>query len=180
MKVFKNKIFLFLIFMIIITLVVLFFILSGDESKELDNNNKSDSTVIQEPSFESTIDSIEIVDVDGKDTNYEFIYHEEVFKVYYVYDNWKIYDSYKIKNQADMKIICQALIDIHPIHGKDRVSYRTADDMVYEWVQHNIAYEILPKESKWKNNAKNVDFDPDDQGKSLKEMFDDRTDNNEK
>ena len=180
MKLFKNKMFLFLIFIAIIGLVILFFILSEDESKESYNNNKDDSTVSEEPTYVSTIDSIEIVDVDGNDTNYEFIYHEEVFKVYYVYDNWKIYDSYKIKNQADMKIICQALIDIHPIHGKDRVSYRTADDMVYEWVQHNIAYEILPKESKWKNNAKNVDFDPDDQGKSLKEMFDDRTDNNEK
>lgn len=180
MKLFKNKMFLFLIFIAIIGLVILFFILSEDESKESYNNNKDDSTVSEEPTFVSTIDSIEIVDVDGKDTNYEFIYHEEVFKVYYVYDNWKIYDSYKIKNQADMKIICQALIDIHPIHGKDRVSYRTADDMVYEWVQHNIAYEILPEESKWRNNAKNVDFDPDDQGKSLKEMFDDRTDNNEK
>ena len=180
MKLFKNKMFLFLIFIAIIGLVILFFILSEDESKESYNNNKDDSTVSEEPTYVSTIDSIEIVDVDGKDTNYEFIYHEEVFKVYYVYDNWKIYDSYKIKNQADMKIICQALIDIHPIHGKDRVSYRTADDMVYEWVQHNIAYEILPEESKWRNNAKNVDFDPDDQGKSLKEMFDDRTDNNEK
>ncbi len=180
MKVFKNKIVLFLIFIVIIGLVALFFILPGDESKESDKNNKDDSIVIQEPTFESTIDSIQIVDVDGNDTNYEFIYHEEIFKVYYVYDNWKIYDSYKIKNQADMKIICQALIDIHPIHGRDRVSYRTADDMVYEWVQHNIAYEILPEESKWRNNAKNVDFDPDDQGKSLKEMFDDRTDNNEK
>ena len=180
MKLFKNKMFLFLIFIAIIGLVILFFILSEDESKESYNNNKDDSTVSEEPTFVSTIDNIEIVDVDGKDTNYEFIYHEEVFKVYYVYDNWKIYDSYKIKNQADMKIICQALIDIHPIHGKDRVSYRTADDMVYEWVQHNIAYEILPEESKWRNNAKNVDFDPDDQGKSLKEMFDDRTDNNEK
>ena len=180
MKLFKNKMFLFLIFIAIIGLVILFFILSEDESKESYNNNKDDSTVSEEPTFVSTIDSIEIVDVDGNDTNYEFIYHEEVFKVYYVYDNWKIYDSYKIKNQADMKIICQALIDIHPIHGKDRVSYRTADDMVYEWVQHNIAYEILPEESKWRNNAKNVDFDPDDQGKSLKEMFDDRTDNNEK
>lgn len=177
MKLFKNKIFLILIF--IIFLVVLFFILSSDTSKKNDNNIEDDSNIVEEPSFESSIDSIEIVDVDGKDTNYEFIYHDEVFKVYYVYDNWKIYDSYKIKNQADMKIICQALIDIHPIHGRDRISYRTADDMVYEWVQHNIAYEILPEDSKWRNNAKNVDFDPDDQGKSLKEMFDERTNNNE-
>ena len=74
-----------------------------------------------------------------------------------------------------MKKICQALIDIHPIHGSDMISYRTSDDMVYEWLQHNFAYSVLPDDNLWKNNAKNVDFDPQDQGKSIKEIYEDRT-----
>ena len=74
-----------------------------------------------------------------------------------------------------MKKICQALIDIHPIHGSDMISYRTSDDMVYEWLQHNFAYSVLPDDNLWKNNAKDVDFDPQDQGKSIKEIYEDRT-----
>ena len=93
----------------------------------------------------------------------------------YTTDNWKIYDSYKIKNMVDMKDICQKLIDINPIHGSDMVSYRTSDDMVYEWFQHNIAYEILSDDNVWRMSAKDVDFDPQDQGKSLKEIYEDRT-----
>lgn len=172
----KFKYIFFIIIFLLISFLIIFFF------KDNDSNIKDigEIKVEENDNSESTINSVDIIDVDGKDTNYEFEYRKEIFRVYYTYDNWKIYDSYKIKNQADMKIICQALIDIHPIHGRDRISYRTADDMVYEWVQHNIAYEILPEDSKWRNNAKNVDFDPDDQGKSLKEMFDERTNNNEK
>ena len=74
-----------------------------------------------------------------------------------------------------MKIICQALIDVHPVHGKDLSSYRTADDMAYEWEQHNIAYKYLPDDSSWKGSAGNVDLDPYDQGRSFEEIYEDRT-----
>jgi hypothetical protein len=73
-----------------------------------------------------------------------------------------------------MKKICDVLIKIHPIHGRDMISYRTSDDMVYEWVQHNLAYKLLPNDNSWKNSAKDVDFDPEDQGKSIKEIYEDR------
>ena len=116
---------------------------------------------------------IVVKDIDGK--NYELTYKNESYKVIYTYDFWKIYDSYKISNVNDMKKICQALIDINPIPGKDMISYRTADDMVYEWIQHNIAYRILPDDNRWKENAKDVDFDPYDQGKSVYELYEDRT-----
>ena len=120
-------------------------------------------------------DDISIIDIDGNGINYEFIYNDTVFKVFYTYDNWKIYNSYLISNKNDMKKICQALIDIHPIHGSDMISFRTSDDMVYEWNQHYLAYKLLPSDNSWRNSAKDVDFDPRDQGKSLKEIYEDRT-----
>ena len=74
-----------------------------------------------------------------------------------------------------MKKICQALIDEHPIHGSDYESYRTASDMAYEWKQHNIAHAILPDDNAFKQTTGNVDFDPEDQGKSLEELYESRT-----
>ena len=74
-----------------------------------------------------------------------------------------------------MKKICQTLIDEHPVHGSDYESYRTADDMVYEWKQHNLAHKVLPDDNPWKETSGNVDFDPEDQGKSLEEIYEDRT-----
>ena len=118
---------------------------------------------------------INLHDVDGADTNYAFTYKGEEFRAQYYYDNWTIFDSYKITNKHDMKKICQALIDIHPIHGKDYESYRTADDMAYEWKQHNLAYKYLPEDNAWRPSAANVDFDPEDQGRSFEEIYEDRT-----
>ena len=54
-------------------------------------------------------------------------------------------------------------------------SYRTIDDLVYEWQQHNLAYELLPDDNSWRSHAKDVDLDPADQGKSLTEIYEART-----
>lgn len=118
---------------------------------------------------------INLRDADGNDKNYLFTYGGEDFSVVYTTDNWRIYDSYKINNTEDMTIICEALISVHQIHGSDMESYRTAEDMAYEWLQHNIAYQFLPDESPWKVHAQNVDLDPKDQGKSFSEIYEDRT-----
>lgn len=118
---------------------------------------------------------INLRDTDGNGKNYLFTYDGEDFSVVYTTDNWKIYDSYKINNTEDMTIICEALISVHQIHGSDMESYRTAEDMAYEWLQHNIAYQFLPDESPWKVHAQNVDLDPKDQGKSFSEIYEDRT-----
>ena len=106
--------------------------------------------------------------------NYTFIYKAEEYKVIYKNNTWKIINSYKIKDKEDIAIICKELIKEHPIKSKDRKGYRTIDDLVYEWLQHNILYEILPDDSKWKNHAKDVDLDPDDQGKTFKELYETR------
>ena len=115
----------------------------------------------------------EIIKIDDK--NYSFIYNNETFNIVYTPDNWKIMDSYKITNTEDIVVICGKLNEIHQIHGKDMVSYRTTEDMAYEWLQHNIVYQILPENHQFKINAKDVDLDPKDQGKNLIEIYEDRT-----
>lgn len=121
----------------------------------------------------STAD-IGLYDMDGGDYHYIFTYGGEEFNAYYIPDNWCILDSYKISNKTDIEIICQALADIHPIHSADMTDWRTPQDMAYEWVQHNIAYSLLPDDSQWKDSAKDVDIDPPDQGKSVYQLFKDR------
>ena len=122
---------------------------------------------------EPILEDIEIKDIDGK--NYSFTYKGKEFKVQYTTDNWKIIDSYKISNKEDITLICKKLIEIHPIHTRDLNDYRTAEDMASEWIKHNIAYFVLPDDSDLKDNAKDVDLDPKDSGKSLAEMYKDRT-----
>ena len=123
----------------------------------------------------SSPEDIGLTDIDGGNTNFEFTYAGEVFTAQYTPDNWKIIDSYRIVNTNDMKIICRALIEVNPIHGSDMQSYRTAEDLAYEWTQHNIAYELLPEDSEWKSHAKDVDLNPEDQDKGLYELFLSRT-----
>lgn len=108
-------------------------------------------------------------------SDYYFTYDGEDYYTDHWEDHWIIYDSYKITSMKDMTIICQALIDEHPIHGSDMESYRTAKDMAFEWEQHNIAYEQLPEGNSWREHAKNVDLDPADQGRTFKEIYEDRT-----
>ena len=116
-----------------------------------------------------------IINLNNDNTNYMFNYNNEEFFATYTLDNWHINDSYKIADIDDIEAICNALIEIHPIHGDDLVSFRTAKDMASEWTKHNLLYMILPDESNWKNSAKDVDLDPYDQNKSLSEMYKQRT-----
>lgn len=144
---------------------------AGDDQTE--QTEQAEQTEQTEES--SSPSDIGLYDVDGGGWNYAFTYNGEQFRAVYSYDCWTIYDSYKITKKRDMKKICQALIDVHPIHGKDFVSYRTADDMAYEWQQHNLAYKYLPEDNAWRQHAANVDLDPYDQGRSIEEIYEDRT-----
>jgi hypothetical protein len=112
--------------------------------------------------------------VDDTGANYALEYGDEVLEVYYQPDVWSVYGSYRITNHDDLVTICQMLVGEHPIHGRDYESYRTAEDMAYEWEQHNYAYELLPADSPWRESVSNVDLDPEDQGKSLRELYKDR------
>ncbi|SFP73825.1 hypothetical protein SAMN04487928_10745 [Butyrivibrio proteoclasticus] len=147
--------------------------------EESGNDMLSDSSDVAATETKSGILSdpsdINLRDTYGNGKNYVFTYGNEEFSAVYTTDNWRIYDSYKINNTEDITIICEALIRVHQIHGSDMESYRTAEDMAYEWLQHNIAYQILSDDSSWKVHAQNVDLDPKDQGKSISEIYEDRT-----
>ena len=158
-----------------IMIIIIFSLTGCDLEKKIVTYNSTNKEEIE--SVLSTTKDINLRDLDGNKTNYIFTYNNENFSAKYTKDNWHIEDSYKITNAKDIGLICQALIDVHPIHGKDMKSYRTVDDLVYEWQQHNLAYTILPDDNSWKEHAKDVDLNPDDQGKSLEEMYEDRTGN---
>lgn len=108
---------------------------------------------------------------DGDDMNYSFIYNGNEFRAEYTEDHWKIYDSYRVDSAKDMSYICEMLISEHPIHGKDMVSYRTADDMAYEWIQHNLVFALVNNVPEILERAKDVDFNPEDQGKSVLDYY---------
>lgn len=162
-------------FLNIFIVVIFCFVAIGCNVTETEKNGTSEEVkgTIEETGYIK--DTVSIVDIDGTGINYEFIYRDEIFRAKYVKGIWKIYNSYKITISSDINKICQSLIDIHPIYGSDMVSYRTSDDLTYEWLQHNLAYKVLPEGNSFKNSAKDVDLDPKDQGKSLVEMYEDRT-----
>ncbi len=118
---------------------------------------------------------IELTDTDGNGKNYHFYYVGDDFTAIYTTDNWEVKDSYRVHSEADMIIICQALIDEHPVHGKDMESYRTAEDMAYEWQIHNMGYAFFSDDENLRNKAKDVDFDPKDQGLTIEEFYESRT-----
>jgi hypothetical protein len=43
--------------------------------------------------------------------------------------------------------------------------------MAYEWDQHNKIYMIAPEGGWTKERTRNVDLDPEDQGKSYKDLY---------
>lgn len=186
----KNIIYACLVILFIFFLIILFLkirkIDNGiKEETVINNDNKIGFYEISNSNIEAknngakgilqSVDDLSLKDVDGKNTKFTFIYENEVFNATYTKDNWHIEDSYKINNKNDITIICKALTNIYPIHGKDMKSFRTIDDLVYEWVQHNIAYDFLPDQSQWKENARSVDLDPEDQGRSIEEIYEART-----
>ena len=127
----------------------------------------------------SSPEDIGLHDTDGNGVDYIFSYGGEEFFALYEPDNWHITDSYKIEDEDDILLICQVLISVHPIHSADMQSYRAAEDMAFEWHQHNLAYNHIPDSSEWKSNAKDVDLDSKDEGKGLFNFLMDRLDSNE-
>ena len=123
----------------------------------------------------SSVDDVVLVPTDDYACGYVFTYGGEEFTAYFDTYSWRVYDSYKITNHSDIVTICQALINVHPVYGADWESWRTAEDMAHEWEQHNLAYRMLPVNSHWRDDAKDVDLDPYDQGKSFSEIYESRT-----
>lgn len=123
----------------------------------------------------SSVDDVALVPMDDYGYSYIFTYGGEEFTACFDTYAWRVYDSYRIDNHNDIVTICQALINEHPVYGADWESWRTAEDMAYEWEQHNLAYKMLPVNSHWRDDAKDVDLDPYDQGKSFHDLYASRT-----
>ena len=160
--------------LILIPLFMLLILLSGcgDSGQDI----ASEASGLQSEALLSSAEDLELKTTD--DLKYSFIYGGEVFNAVFTpsSENWKIVDSYKIVNHQDMIIICQALSDAHPIHTVGGSGVRTPEDMVFEWEQHNLAWSLLPEGAKWKENAKDVDINPEDQGKSIIDFYKERKD----
>ena len=139
-------------------------------SKRTETSPVTDSSEAETPGILTSPEEIGLYDTDGSGTNYTFTYNGEIFTAIYTPDNWKIIDSYKITLKADIVLICEALASAHPIHGADMESWRTPEDMAFEWQEHNAAYMMLPESSEWKINVKDVDLNPEDQGKTGVQM----------
>ena len=120
----------------------------------------------------ATIENISINKVSGANGSYKFDYHGESFSAGFSSGNggnWKIVDSYKITNRADMIIICEALMRINKVRGCI-TEYRTAHDMADEWEIHNQGYELVKEFkqfSSYSARLKDVDLDRKDQGKTF-------------
>lgn len=142
---------------------------AGDYASGQEDISKAFSSA-QAGLLTSTAD-IALTSQDDQGKNYTFTYDGKEYTAIYTTDHWKIKNSYDINVEADMYIICQALIDEHQIHGKDMVSYRTADDMVYEWEVHNLAYAMISDDDPMMSSVRDVDFNPQDQGCSYDEIY---------
>lgn len=154
--------------------IAVFICLAGCGKKKQADKAGNDGTTEKGGPILNSPEDIQLKAVDDQG-NYCFKYGDAEFSAIATEDNWKILDSYRITDHDDMVIICKALISIRPVHGRDLVSYRTAEDMAYEWEQHNTAFVLLPSDNPWKEHARDVDLDPADQGKSLEEIYEDRT-----
>lgn len=132
------------------------------------SSGSSETSASDDSSVAATLGSpAEIGLTSEDDVHFTFSYNKEIFQAVFITDTWKIIDSYKITNSADLVIICRALTEKHPVPTPDRSGERTPEDLAYEWEQHNLAYTLLPEGAKWKNNAKDVDLNPEDQGKNI-------------
>ncbi|MBQ8959636.1 MAG: rhodanese-like domain-containing protein [Ruminococcus sp.] len=98
--------------------------------------------------------------------NYTFIYGDRLFYALSETDNWHITNSYLIENDQDILMICRALAEEAPVHTADLSGWRSPEDMASEWKSHNYAYRLLPEGSPYKDDAKDVDLDAKDSGKT--------------
>ncbi len=121
----------------------------------------------------SSAEDIALTTEDG--TNYRFSYGDLSFTAIFRNNTWQIRDSYRIENHEDLVLICQALSDAHPVPDKTYTGVRSAEDLAYEWEQHNLAFAVLPEGASWKENARHVDLNPEDQGKTLTDFLKERT-----
>ena len=127
------------------------------------------------PTLSETDFTVNFDSSDDYADNYSFTYGDETFLVHYtpyLGGDWKIVDSFKITNRADMVIICEKLLKINQVEGRI-TQYRTAKDMADEWEIHNQGYKIAKSLSMASavERLKDVDLDKKDQGKTFDDFL---------
>ena len=133
--------------------------------KNASSETRTEEASTEAPSILTSPDDIHLTE--EADGSYSFTYGQDTFRAEFRTDTWKIVDSYRITNLADMTLICKALNDRHPVPTPDRKGSRTPEDLAFEWDQHNLAFTLLPDGDPRKDRARDVDLNPEDQGKSL-------------
>ena len=145
----------------VLTILVL---VAGCGSKSSTETRTGEAST-EAPSILTSPDDIRLTE--EADGSYRFTYGQDTFRAEFRTDTWKILDSYRITNLADMTLICKALNDLRPVPTPDRKGTRTPEDLAFEWDQHNLAFTLLPDGDPRKDRARDVDLNPEDQGKSL-------------
>ena len=154
--------------------LLLISLLSGCGSKETEastnakadnSSNAGESGADNYPSLLASTGDLNLRSDDSE--HYSFEYGGTTYSAEFQGNSWRIYDSYRIMNHEDMLLICQALTAEHPIPTADGKGNRTIQDLAHEWDQHNFAFTLLPEGSEWKERARHVDLNPEDQGKEL-------------
>ena len=134
----------------------------------------------QVPSGEELIQEDEIIFSSDDNINYEAKTGELTINAEWNSDTqtWKIFDSYLITNRKDIYKICEALYSLHKVPTANGSSeYRTIDDMVYEWEEHNKGYLYSKKvpfstlRQMGIEATKDVDINPGDQNKNVYQLM---------
>ncbi|MCR5816797.1 MAG: dockerin type I repeat-containing protein [Ruminococcus sp.] len=109
----------------------------------------------------------------NSDGTYTLVYKKDTFTVYYkeskktdgsTDEDWKIMDSWRIDNYEIMRIICQILMEEHPIHYPNSSKVRSVDSMAIEWVLHNSGYIDYTEKGDTENaeRCRHVDINSND------------------
>ena len=81
--------------------------------------------------------------------------------------SFRIYDSYRIRKNRDKREILRAMMDYNAAHPTDPAWQRTENNLVLEWMEHNLAYRV----GFLRSRAANVDLDNHAEGKGALGYF---------
>ena len=81
--------------------------------------------------------------------------------------SFRIFDSYRIRKNRDKREILRAMMDYNAAHPTDPAWQRTENNLVLEWMEHNLAYRV----GFLRSRAANVDLDNHAEGKGALGYF---------
>ena len=81
--------------------------------------------------------------------------------------SFRIYDSYRIRKNRDKREILRAMMDYNAAYPTDPAWQRTENNLVLEWMEHNLAYRV----GFLRSRAASVDLDNHAEGKGALGYF---------